>query len=98
MLRFTRRRGQGTLEYAALIACIVAAVLVMQRYFNRAAQGRWKSAADQVGEQFDFGKTDHTYSFSSDSKSTEKLDGGSYSSDIDHSNYEKKDSVYTVGK
>ena len=97
MLRLSRK-GQGTLEYAALIACIVAGILIMQRYFNRAAQGRWKSSADQVGDQFDFGKTEDSYKYTSKSKNAEVLEGGIYSTNLDYSTYEKTDGKYQVNK
>ena len=94
---FLRRRGQSTLEYAALVACIVAAIIIMQRYFNRAAQGKWKSAADQLGEQFDYGKTEESYDYSSSGHNTETMSGGTYSVDS-NSNYDKRGSVYKVEK
>ncbi|MCM8770859.1 MAG: hypothetical protein NC936_03200 [Candidatus Omnitrophica bacterium] len=94
---FLRRKGQSTLEYAALVACIVAAIIIMQRYFNRAAQGRWKSAADQLGEQFDYGKTEESYEYSSRSHNREVMDGGTYQVDS-QSNYDKRGSVYKVAK
>lgn len=44
--------AQSTLEYAMVIACIVAALLSMQIYIKRSFQGKLKAAADEVGEQY----------------------------------------------
>lgn len=46
------RRGQSTLEYAVVIAVIVAALVVMQLYIRRGVQGRLRQSADDMGEQF----------------------------------------------
>ncbi|MDD5044365.1 MAG: hypothetical protein PHU91_00755 [Candidatus Omnitrophica bacterium] len=97
MLRL-RSRGQSTLEYAALVACIVAAIIIMQRYFNRAAQGKIRGAADQVGEQFDYGKTDQSYQYTSHSKNTEKLEAGTYGTNLEDSSFNKTAGTYTVNQ
>ena len=41
------RKGQSTVEYAVLIAVVVAAILGMQLYVRRAMMGRTKDLADQ---------------------------------------------------
>ncbi|MFC1675080.1 hypothetical protein ACFL1K_04275 [Candidatus Omnitrophota bacterium] len=46
-------KGQSTLEYAIVIALVVAALLAMNIYMKRAVQGRMRSATDDIGEQFD---------------------------------------------
>jgi len=46
------KRAQGMLEYAVLIAIIVAVIVGMQVYVKRALQGKFKQTADQMGEQF----------------------------------------------
>ena len=46
------KRAQGMLEYAVLIAIIVAVIVGMQIYVKRALQGKFKQTADQMGEQF----------------------------------------------
>lgn len=46
------RRAQSTLEYAALIAIVVGALIAMQAYVKRGLQGKLKSSADQIGEQY----------------------------------------------
>ena len=47
-----RNKGQSTIEYAMLIACLVAALLAMQIYIKRAIQGRMREASDSIGEQY----------------------------------------------
>jgi hypothetical protein len=47
------RKGQGTLEYALIIAVVVAGLLLMQYYVKRGFAGRLKSASDEMCEQFD---------------------------------------------
>lgn len=47
-----RKKGQSTLEYAVLIIIIIGALLSIQVYIKRGIQGRLKSSADEVGDQF----------------------------------------------
>ncbi|MBM3250500.1 MAG: hypothetical protein FJZ09_06670 [Candidatus Omnitrophica bacterium] len=44
------KRAQSTLEYAILIAILVAAVIGMQVYVKRSLQGRIRNATSQVAE------------------------------------------------
>jgi len=46
------RRGQSSLEYAVYSAVILGVIISMMLYFKRGVQGRWKEAADSVGDQF----------------------------------------------
>jgi len=46
------KKGQSTLEYAVIIAVVVAALIAMQTYVKRGLQGRLKQASDDIGEQF----------------------------------------------
>lgn len=50
-------RAQTSLEYAVIIACIVAALLAMQVYVKRGIAGKLRSAADDIGQQYDPGNT-----------------------------------------
>lgn len=47
------RKGQSTLEYALIIAVVVAGLLLMQHYVRRGYAGRLKGAADDLGDQYD---------------------------------------------
>jgi uncharacterized protein (UPF0333 family) len=47
-----RRKGQSTLEYALIIAVVVAALLVVQIYMRRSVRGRLRSSSDQIGDQY----------------------------------------------
>ncbi|MBI3314678.1 MAG: hypothetical protein HYZ86_01875 [Candidatus Omnitrophica bacterium] len=50
-------RGQSTLEYAVLVVIIIGALLSIQFYIKRGVQGRLKSAADDIGDQYSVGNT-----------------------------------------
>ena len=52
MSKFYTRKGQTIIEYVVVITCIVAAFIAAQHYLRRALQGRLRSAADQIGEQY----------------------------------------------
>jgi Flp pilus assembly pilin Flp len=54
-----KRKGQSTLEYAVLIVIIIAALLAMNTYIKRGVQGRFKQAADDIGDQFSPGNTNY---------------------------------------
>lgn len=45
-------KAQTTVEYAVLIACVVAALLAMQIYMKRGIQGKLRAAGDEIGEQY----------------------------------------------
>ena len=58
MLQYlNNKRGQSTLEYAVLIVVIIGALLTIQVYIKRGVQGRLKSAADDIGDQYSDGNT-----------------------------------------
>ena len=50
MLR--KKKGQSTLEYALIIAVVVAALLVVQIYMRRSVRGRLRASSDQIGDQY----------------------------------------------
>ena len=54
-IRCFRQKGVSVLEYAALIAIVVAALLGMAVYFRRSLSGKWRQAADTFagGRQYD---------------------------------------------
>jgi uncharacterized protein (UPF0333 family) len=56
MLQYlNQKRGQSTLEYAVLAVVIIGALLTIQVYIKRGVQGRLKSAADDIGDQYSDG-------------------------------------------
>jgi len=75
MLRFIhKRKAQSTLEYAVLIMIIIGALVSIQTYIKRGVQGRLKSSADDVGDQFSPGNTNSVKTTSTHSK-TQQLFG-----------------------
>lgn len=53
-------KGQGTLEYALIIAVVVAGLIAMQIYIKRGVQGKLRESTDSVGEQFEATNTSST--------------------------------------
>ncbi|RJP27418.1 MAG: class III signal peptide-containing protein [Candidatus Omnitrophota bacterium] len=70
------KRGQSTLEYALIIAVIIAALIAMQTYFKRGLQGRLKQASDDVGEQFSSGASYYDYTTQTSISSNEEVKPG----------------------
>jgi Flp pilus assembly pilin Flp len=54
--------GQSTLEYAVIIAVVVAALLAIQIYMKRGVQGKLRESTDSIGEQYSAGYTTSKYS------------------------------------
>ncbi len=52
-----KKKGQTTLEYAILVIIIIAALISIQTYIKRGIQGRLRSAADDIGDQYSPGNT-----------------------------------------
>lgn len=71
-----RKKGQSTLEYAILIIIILGALLSIQVYIKRGIQGRFKSAADDIGDQFSVGNQNYTSNTYSNSYTAETFTGG----------------------
>lgn len=46
------KKAQSTLEYAIVIAIIVAGLLAMSQYIKRGYMGKLKTGADELGDQF----------------------------------------------
>ena len=47
------RKGQSILEYTVILVVILGVMIAMKDYVKRGVQGRWKSATDDFGEQYD---------------------------------------------
>lgn len=67
------KKAQSTLEYAVIIAVVVAALIAMQAYLKRGLQGKIKQSSDDIGEQFSPGQTTANTSITSNVSSTEKV-------------------------
>ena len=46
------KKGQSILEYAILLAVVIAVLLIMQAFVKRGYQGSLKRSADSMGTQF----------------------------------------------
>jgi uncharacterized protein (UPF0333 family) len=51
------RKGQSILEYAILLAVVIAVLLIMQSFVKRGYQGSLKRSADSMGDQFSASST-----------------------------------------
>lgn len=71
-----RNRGQSTLEYAVIIAVVVAGLIAMQMYIKRGLQGRYRQASDDIGEQFSPSTSSSNITTTIDSAQKEVLSGG----------------------
>jgi Flp pilus assembly pilin Flp len=47
------RRGQTIVEYTIIVIIILGVMIAMKDYIKRGIQGRWKSATDNFGSQYD---------------------------------------------
>jgi uncharacterized protein (UPF0333 family) len=79
MFIYLNKKGQNTLEYAIIIAVIVAALIAMQSYIKRGIQGRMKASTDDIGEQFSAQNTSGTTQTNLNATSTETISGGAQS-------------------
>jgi uncharacterized protein (UPF0333 family) len=78
MLQYlNQKRGQSTLEYAVLIVVIIGALLTIQVYIKRGVQGRLKSAADDIGDQYSDGNTNQLKQTIRNSYTEETFNAGS---------------------
>ena len=83
MLQYlNQKRGQSTLEYAVLATVIIGALLTIQVYIKRGVQGRLKSAADDIGEQYSDGNTNEVKTTVTNSNTEETFNAGVSSSNI----------------
>lgn len=84
MLRYLNKKrnnkGQSTLEYAVLIIIVIGALLSIQVYIKRGIQGRLKSAADDIGDQFSPGNTNFTRTVTTRSETKDTFKNGVTSS------------------
>jgi len=77
MFKFLRKmKGQSTLEYAVLVIIVIGALLSIQVYIKRGIQGRMRSAADDIGDQYSVGNTNVTKTVKTHSRTKDTNTGG----------------------
>ena len=52
-MKFHKTKGQSTIEYAVLVMVVLGAFIATSAYVKRGIQGRWRSAVDELGDQYD---------------------------------------------
>jgi uncharacterized protein (UPF0333 family) len=83
MLQYlNQKRGQSTLEYAVLIVVIIGALLTIQTYIKRGVQGRLKSAADDIGDQYSDGNTNSIKTTITSSNTQETYNAGQQTTNL----------------
>jgi hypothetical protein len=65
------KKGQSTLEYAALIAVVVGAIIAINLYLKRGVEGHLRSASDDIGTQYDV--KSGTYKYKSELKGEQEV-------------------------
>ncbi len=55
------RKAQSSLEYAALIGVVVGAIIIMSTYMRRSTEGKLRSEADELGEQYEVHNGSYQY-------------------------------------
>ena len=68
LIRKGNCRAQSILEFAAVIAIVVAALMAMRIYAKRAYVGKLREGADRMGDQFS--PQGHIYSWTTKSNSS----------------------------
>ena len=76
------RKGQSILEYTMIVVIILGVMIAMKDYIKRGIQGRWKSATDDFGDQYDpqHINSDIVYAINTNSQSIVSSVNGSDSS------------------
>lgn len=69
----TGRKGQGVIEYATVLAIVIAALIAMQGYVKRGISGRLRISSDSIGEQYDPRRTTGTVTLSSTNDTTTRI-------------------------
>jgi hypothetical protein len=87
---YVKTKGQSTLEYVILLGFVIAALIAMGFYMKRGFQGRLRESTDQVGEQYEAGKTTGKYTVTSNMKQNEVLGSGGHITTNIQTNEQKK--------
>jgi uncharacterized protein (UPF0333 family) len=56
-MSISRQKGQAMLEYAILIAVVIAALIIMQMVVKRGYQGNLKDSSSKMGDQYSVSST-----------------------------------------
>lgn len=56
LIKLNKNRAQSITEYAVLMGVLVLAIVLTQVYVKRSIQSKFKSTADDIGEQFTTGQ------------------------------------------
>jgi len=70
-----RQRGQVTAEVAVLFTFVIAGIVFMGTYLQRAAQGGLKSNADSLGSQFSTSESQGGWTSYTEQQSTSQTSG-----------------------
>ena len=71
-----RKKGQSALEYTVLMIIVLGALISLQVYIKRALGGRYKSAADDIGDQYSIGNMNYIHKRTTHSKTSETFMNG----------------------
>lgn len=97
------KRGQSSLEYITLVIIVIGAFIATQDYIKRGIQGRWRQAADDLGDQYDPQDISSSINYKTTVDSittitTTNANGGFWTSRVDQSNtIENKQGFIGVG-
>jgi Flp pilus assembly pilin Flp len=107
-----RNRGQTILEYTIIVVIMLGVMIAMKDYVKRGIQGRWKSATDDMGDQYDPQAVNSNIMYNtqvnaqsiisvengSDSSSSQGTEQGQWTNRMDQSNsYETKTGYTQIG-
>lgn len=95
-MRYSRKRGQSTLEYVILTGFVVAALIAMGVYMKRGFQGKLRESSDQVGGQYSAYHTASNYTTVTHVNQTEEQHTGGASTITYNGNRESKTGSETV--
>jgi len=71
-----KRKGQSTLEYVILTGFVVAALIAMGTYMKRGVQGKLRESTNDIGEQYEAGKTTSHYKTTTYINQTQGMETG----------------------
>ena len=90
-MKLRTRTGQSAVEYAVMIAVVIAALLALNIYIKRGFMGRYRSYGDQAGSQFSFANgttnvTENIVSSRNENTSSKGLINTTYTKDTQNRN------------